>query len=186
MKAEESNKRTVITNLKPMTSAISPIDREKMFKEFEENVAKSPITEAIDINDATAKFKQLRARGSSEGALLIAQFIAGKQGLGQGSYSPAFTDALRAVGLFEKTTDEIKKVISGDPSGAVLNAIENFYETSARNSTEKAVEYAAASRFNDRARSVGYDPAYYFNRMHQQTLQKMFNTGGGQGVRRVP
>ena len=186
MKAEENNKRTVITNLKPITSGLTPMDREKTVGQFEENVAKSPIQEATQISQAASKFKQLRQMGTTEGALLIAEFIAGKQGLGQGSYSPAFTDALRAVGLFEKTTDEIKKIISGDPSGAVLNAIENFYETAARSSTEKAVEYSAASRFNDRARSVGYDPAYYFNQMHQPTLQKMFNTGGGQGVRRIP
>ena len=186
MKAEEANKKTVITNLKPMTSAISPIDREKTLKEFEENVAKSPIKEAGDISQAATKFKQLRQMGTSEGALLIAEFIAGKQGLGQGSYSPAFADALRSIGLLDKPKEYIMKQITGAQSASVLNAIENFYETAARNSTQKAVEYAAASRFNDRARSVGYDPSYYFNQMHQPTLQKMFNTGGAQGVRRVP
>ena len=186
MKAEEANKRTVITNLKPMTQGISPIDREKTLKEFEENVAKSPINEATQISQAASKFKQLRGMGSSEGALLIAEFIAGKQGLGQGSYSPAFADALRSIGLLDKPKEYIVKQITGAQSASVLNAIENFYETAARQSTQKAVEYAAAARFNDRARSVGYDPAYYFNQMHQPTLQKMFNTGGGQGVRRVP
>jgi flagellar hook-basal body complex protein FliE len=186
MKAEEANKRTVITSLKPMTQGISPIDREKTLKEFEENVAKSPINEATQISQAASKFKQLRGMGSSEGALLIAEFIAGKQGLGQGSYSPAFADALRSIGLLDKPKEYIVKQITGAQSASVLNAIENFYETAARQSTQKAVEYAAAARFNDRARSVGYDPAYYFNQMHQPTLQKMFNTGGGQGVRRVP
>ena len=124
--------------------------------------------------------------GTSEGALLIAEFIAGKQGLGQGSYSPAFADALRSIGLLDKPIEYIQKQLTGAQSASVLNAIENFYETAARQATEKAVQYSAASRFNDRARSVGYDPAYYFNQMHQPTLQKMFNTGGGQGVRRVP
>lgn len=186
MKAEEANKRTVVTSLKPMTTGLTPIDREKTIKEFEENVAKSPISEATQISQAASKFKQLRGMGSSEGALLIAEFIAGKQGLGQGSYSPAFSDALRSVGLLDKTKEDIVKIITGSQSAAVLNAIENFYETAARQSTEKAVQYSAASRFNDRARSVGYDPAYYFNQMHQPTLMKMFSTGGGQGVRRVP
>lgn len=186
MKAEENNKRQVVTNLKPMTQGISPIDREKTLKEFEENISKSPINEASQISQAAAKFKELRSMGTSEGALLIADFIAGKQGLGQGSYSPAFADALRSIGLLDKPREYIEKVLTGAQSASVLNAIENFYETAARKSTEKAVEYAAASRFNDRARSVGYDPSYYFNQMHQPTLQKMFNTGGGQGVRRVP
>jgi len=186
MKAEENNKRQVVTNLKPMTQGISPIDREKTLKEFEENISKSPINEASQISQAAAKFRELRSMGTSEGALLIAEFIAGKQGLGQGSYSPAFADALRSIGLLDKPKEYIQKVLTGAQSASVLNAIENFYETAARKSTEKAVEYAAASRFNDRARSVGYDPSYYFNQMHQPTLQKMFNTGGGQGVRRVP
>lgn len=186
MKAEEANKRTVVTNLKPIASALSPIDREKTVKEFEENVSKSPINEATQISQAAAKFKQLRSMGTSEGALLIAEFIAGKQGLGQGSYSPAFADALRSIGLLDKPIEYIQKQLTGAQSASVLNAIENFYETAARQATEKAVQYSAASRFNDRARSVGYDPAYYFNQMHQPTLQKMFSTGGGQGVRRVP
>jgi len=186
MKAEENNKRTVVTNLKPLASALSPIDREKTVKEFEDSVSKSPINEATQIAQAAAKFKQLRGMGTSEGALLIAEFIAGKQGLGQGSYSPAFSDALRSIGLLDKPVEYIKKQLTGAQSASVLNAIENFYETAARQATEKAVQYSAASRFNERARSVGYDPAYFFNQMHQPTLQKMFNTGGGQGVRRVP
>ena len=186
MKAEDANKRTVVTSLKPMTTGLTPIDKEKAISQFEDNISKSPIAEATSISQAAKKFQELSKMGGPEQALLVAEFIAGKQGIGQGSYSPAFTESLKSLGLYGKTKEEIARMLTGAQSASLVNAIGNFYETAARQATERAVEYAGAANFVDRARSLNIKPEFYFNQMHAPTLQKMFNTGGGQGVRRVP
>ena len=178
MSATEGLKTSVQTQIRQGQKQ-APIDIIKARSEFEERVKKSPIGDAISTQNAAEKFRSIVKAGANEAA--IADFIAGKGGLGQGSYSPAFTATLNGLGITDLTVESVRKFFKGGVNPATVNKIQNFLDAASVQAAQDSARHMPY--IAQEAQLVGVDPQVYLSQINQKGL-KLLETQKA-GARRI-
>lgn len=178
MSATEGLKTSVQTQIRQGQKQ-APIDIIKARSEFEERVKKSPVGDAISTQNAAEKFRSIVKAGANEAA--IADFIAGKGGLGQGSYSPAFTATLNGLGITDLTVESVRKFFKGGVNPATVSKIQNFLDAASVQAAQDSARHMPY--IAQEAQLVGVDPQVYLSQINQKGL-KLLETQKA-GARRI-
>lgn len=167
MAATEGLKTSVQTQIKQAAKQ-APGDIIKARADFEDRVKKSPVGDAISTQNAAEKFRAIVKAGAGEEA--VAEFIAGKGGLGQGSYSPAFTATLNNMGITDLSMESVRKFFKGGVNPATLNKIQNFLDAASMQSAQDSVRHIPY--IAQEAQLVGIDPEVYVSQINQKGLRR--------------
>lgn len=155
----------VITETKPMVMP-TPKERAETATKLEEYVAKTPIKDAVDSNAALAEFERMIESGADSQA--VGLFIAGPQGMGQGSYGVAMKTSLNAPSAPEEAAEWVRKQLMGGERPKFIKQIRSFYKARAVSDAVKAKPYLEEA---DRmAVSVGRPSSFYSSQLHPAGL----------------
>lgn len=174
MAATDGLKTSVQTQIKQAAKQ-APGDIIKARADFEDRVKKSPVGDAISTQNAAEKFRAIVKAGAGEEA--VAEFIAGKGGLGQGSYSPAFTNTLNNMGITDLSMESVRKFFKGGVNPATLNKIQNFLDAASMQAAQDSARHIPY--IAQEAQLLGIEPETYIGQINQKGLRMLRNEKSG-------